>query len=71
MVNLTGTTYALVGASVGTSYVLFSNLGLTQLGSLALLNGRVAKVKLSPADKVKIWAGYFFPAAVSTLETGR
>jgi hypothetical protein len=65
MVDLTGTTYALVGASIGSSYVLFSNLGLTQMGTIPLLNGRVADVKISPADKVRLWTGYFFTAAVS------
>jgi hypothetical protein len=67
MVDLTATTYALVGAAAGTSYVFFSNVGLTQVGTMALLNGRIADIKLSPADKVMAWSGYFFSTAVSTI----
>lgn len=65
MPDLTGTTFALVGAAAGTSYVLFSNIGLSQMGVVPLLRGRLADVNLSPSDKVKTWYAYYKSGAVS------
>lgn len=58
-------TYALVGAASATSYVLYTQVGLSQGGVVPLLKGSLApSVRISAADKVKIWRGFYNVAKV-------
>ncbi|KAK6908648.1 hypothetical protein I204_02059 [Kwoniella mangroviensis CBS 8886] len=46
-----------------TAYVFFANIGETQRGSIAYLNGRLTPVTLNDKERAKVWRGYFKPAA--------
>ncbi|WVW87118.1 hypothetical protein I302_109175 [Kwoniella bestiolae CBS 10118] len=46
-----------------TAYVFFANIGETQRGTIAYLNGRLGPVTLSDKERAKVWRGYFKPAA--------
>lgn len=59
--------YALVGAMSATSYVLYTQVGLSQAGVIPLMRGTLAgKVNLSSAEKVKIWKEFYNSAKVSS-----
>ncbi|WWD04406.1 hypothetical protein V865_002475 [Kwoniella europaea PYCC6329] len=46
-----------------TAYVFFANIGETQRGSIAYLNGRLTPVTLNDKERAKVWRAYFRPAA--------
>ena len=63
-IDLPTTTLLLVGASAATSYIFYSNVGLTQFGAVALLNGSLAPdVKVNAYDKVKAWNAFYSKAS--------
>ncbi len=59
MPNTTLAAIGLFGSATASSYVLFSNLGMSQYGLVPFIRGKVAEVHLSAADKVKTWVGYY------------
>lgn len=68
--DLTLSTYALIGGSVVTSNVLFSNISTTAVGVVPLLNGRFGPIDIRVKDKVDIWTQFFKKASVSIQLTG-
>lgn len=67
--SLSTATYALVGAASATSYVLYTQVGLSQGGVIPLLQGTLApSVRISSADKVKIWRGFYNAAKVRSTD---
>ena len=67
-IDLPTTTLLLVGASAATSYIFYSNVGLTQFGAVALLNGSLAPdVKVNAYDKVKAWNAFYSKASVGIV----
>ncbi|OCF62033.1 hypothetical protein L486_01699 [Kwoniella mangroviensis CBS 10435] len=48
-----------------TAYVFFANIGETQRGSIAYLNGRPTPVTLNDKERAKVWRGYFKLAAIT------
>lgn len=49
------TAVGLLGSVTATSYVLFSNLGVSQYGLIPFIQGKLVDVKLSGSDKAKTW----------------
>ncbi|BEJ15088.1 hypothetical protein CspHIS471_0408550 [Cutaneotrichosporon sp. HIS471] len=67
MPNTSLAAIGLFGSATASSYVLFSNLGMSQYGLIPYIRGKVADVQLSAVDKVKTWMGYFNKAKVWSL----
>ncbi|CAK9779982.1 DUF1772-domain-containing protein [Cutaneotrichosporon oleaginosum] len=59
MPNTTLAAIGLFGSATASSYVLFSNLGMSQYGLVPFIRGKVADVRLSAADKLRTWVGYY------------
>lgn len=71
MVNNTLVAVGLFGSATASSYVFFSNLGMSQYGLVPYLQGKVANVKLSGSDAVKTWQGYYDNGKASIFQLSR
>ncbi|ORY34059.1 hypothetical protein BCR39DRAFT_518307 [Naematelia encephala] len=67
MFGLPDSTVVLTGGLISTSYVLFSNLGMSQIGIIPLINGRLGEFHLPARERAKAWSLYFKQAAPWTI----
>lgn len=63
--DLSLSTYALIGGNVITSNVLFGTLGISTMGALPILNGRFGDYGLRTKDKLNMFATFFKKGGVS------
>jgi hypothetical protein len=70
LTHVPSVTYPLAAGLLTTSSILFGNIGLSLVGPLPIIRGRLGAHRLDAKQRVRVWKLFFDGAMVSAVVSG-